>query len=88
MDKKLKKKSLCKWGKDDAKNNWDELYDPVGQVKVCLWEMSSVLQVERHIVQTGKAFSSEWLTVVQHFMIRRLFRQTFCRCIHIHLRSL
>ena len=26
MDKKLKKKSLCKWGKDDAKNNWDKLY--------------------------------------------------------------
>ncbi len=36
MDKKLKKKSLCKWGKDDAKNNWDELYDLLGKSKfVC-----------------------------------------------------
>jgi hypothetical protein len=36
MDKKLKKKSLCKWGKDDAKKNWGELYDLLGKSKfVC-----------------------------------------------------
>ncbi len=36
MDKKLKKKSLCKWGKGDVKNNWDELYDLLGKSKfVC-----------------------------------------------------
>jgi len=26
MDKRLKKKSLCKWGKNEVKKNWDELY--------------------------------------------------------------
>ncbi|WP_319407954.1 hypothetical protein [uncultured Desulfosarcina sp.] len=36
MDKKLKKTSLCKWGKDDVKNNWDELYDILSRSKfVC-----------------------------------------------------
>jgi len=36
MDKKLKKKSLCKWDKEDAKKNWDELYDILGKSKfVC-----------------------------------------------------
>jgi hypothetical protein len=36
MDKKLKKKSLCEWGKDDAKKNRDELYDLLGRSKfVC-----------------------------------------------------
>jgi hypothetical protein len=30
MNKKLKKKSLCKWGKDDIKKNWDELADLLG----------------------------------------------------------
>jgi hypothetical protein len=36
MDKKLKKKSLCKWGKDDTKKNWNELPDLLGRSKfVC-----------------------------------------------------
>jgi hypothetical protein len=36
MDKKLKKKSLCKWGKDDIKKNWDDLHDLLGKPKyVC-----------------------------------------------------
>ncbi|MFO7714530.1 hypothetical protein [Desulfosarcina sp.] len=36
MEKKLKKKSLCKWDKDDAKKNWDELYDLLATSKfVC-----------------------------------------------------
>jgi hypothetical protein len=33
MDKKLKKKSLCKWGKDDARKNRDELHDLLGRSK-------------------------------------------------------
>jgi len=33
MDKKLKKKSLCKWSKDDVKDNWSEMYDLVGKSK-------------------------------------------------------
>ena len=36
MDKKLKKKSLCKWDKDDVKKNWDELSGLLVQSKyVC-----------------------------------------------------
>jgi hypothetical protein len=36
MNKKLKKKSLCKWGKDDAKKNWGELHDLLAKSKyVC-----------------------------------------------------
>ena len=36
MDKKLKKKSLCKWGKDDLKKNRDALADLLGTSKfVC-----------------------------------------------------
>ena len=36
MNKKLKKKSLCKWGKEDAKKNWDDLYDLLAKSKyVC-----------------------------------------------------
>jgi len=27
MNKKLKKKSLCKWDKDEIKKNWDALDD-------------------------------------------------------------
>jgi hypothetical protein len=27
MEKKLKKKSLCKWTKSDAKRNWEGLQD-------------------------------------------------------------
>lgn len=33
MEKKLMKKSLCKWGKDDLKNNFDQMYDVVGKPK-------------------------------------------------------
>lgn len=37
MDKKLKKKSLCKWDKDDVKKNWNEMADLLGTSKfVCL----------------------------------------------------
>jgi hypothetical protein len=36
MDKKLKKKSLCKWSKEDAKKNWEELYCTAGQIKIRL----------------------------------------------------
>jgi hypothetical protein len=36
MDKKLKKKSLCKWDMDTAKQNWDEMVDLLGKSKfVC-----------------------------------------------------
>ena len=36
MNKKLKKKSLCKWEKDDVKKNWDELPDLLAKSKyVC-----------------------------------------------------
>ena len=36
MDKKLKKKSLCKWSKEDAEKNRDDLYDLLGKSKfVC-----------------------------------------------------
>jgi hypothetical protein len=36
MNKKLKKTSLCKWGKDDVKKNWDELADILATSKfVC-----------------------------------------------------
>jgi hypothetical protein len=36
MNKKLKKKSLCKWDKDDAKKNRDGLYDLLARSKyVC-----------------------------------------------------
>ena len=33
MDKKMKKKSLCKWDKDDVKKNWAEMADLVGKSK-------------------------------------------------------
>lgn len=33
MDKKLKKKSLCKWARDDVKNNWEEFSELVGKSK-------------------------------------------------------
>ncbi len=33
MDKKLKKKSLCKWAKEDVKNNPAELYDLLSKSK-------------------------------------------------------
>jgi hypothetical protein len=33
MDKKLKKKSLCKWGDKEAKKNWDELSDMLATSK-------------------------------------------------------
>jgi hypothetical protein len=29
MDKKLKKKSLCKWEKDEVKKNWGDLVELV-----------------------------------------------------------
>ena len=36
MEKKLKKKSFCKWSREDVKSNWDELYDLMGKSKfVC-----------------------------------------------------
>ena len=36
MDKNMKKKSLCKWGKDEVKKNWNEFYDLMGKSKfVC-----------------------------------------------------
>jgi hypothetical protein len=36
MNKKMKKKSLCKWDKDDVKKNRDELYELIGRSKfVC-----------------------------------------------------
>lgn len=36
MNKKLKKKSLCKWEKDDVKKNWGELSDLLAKSKyVC-----------------------------------------------------
>ncbi len=36
MDKKLKKKSLCKWSKEDAKKSWSEMHDLLGSAKfVC-----------------------------------------------------
>lgn len=33
MDNKLKKKSLCKWDRDDVKKNWNDLYDLMGKSK-------------------------------------------------------
>ncbi len=33
MDKKLKKTSLCKWDKDDVKQNLNELVDLLGKSK-------------------------------------------------------
>lgn len=33
MDDKLKKKSFCKWDKDDLKNNWNEMGKLVGKSK-------------------------------------------------------
>lgn len=36
MEKKLKKKSLCKWGKDDVKKNWNDLHELLAKSKfVC-----------------------------------------------------
>lgn len=36
MDKKLKKKSLCKWSRADAQKNWSEMHDLLGSSKfVC-----------------------------------------------------
>ena len=33
MANNLKKKSLCKWDKDDVKANWDDMYSLVGKSK-------------------------------------------------------
>jgi hypothetical protein len=33
MDKKLKKKSMCKWSKEELRKNFDEMYDIVGKPK-------------------------------------------------------
>jgi hypothetical protein len=33
MNKKMKKKSLCKWDKSDVKDNWSEMFDVVGKSK-------------------------------------------------------
>ena len=33
MDNKLKKKSFCKWDKDDLKKNWNEMAELVGNAK-------------------------------------------------------
>jgi hypothetical protein len=33
MNKKLKKKSLCKWGKSEIDKNWDALHDLLAESK-------------------------------------------------------
>ncbi len=33
MDKKMKKKSLCKWTREDLKENWPEMFTLVGKPK-------------------------------------------------------
>ncbi len=54
MDKKLKKKSFCKWGKDDLKKNLDAIYSLVANPKYICEKCARVSKLKANLCKPYK----------------------------------